>query len=648
MKKLTHSFPAKIIAIFLLIIMVSLSIGSAVGIALMYDEDFYVLNDKSFYDSRFCEDITIKYADSVFYNYFNLSQKENPSEQLLYQLDQYKKEFSEENTNLFFSITDDKGKELLVNYLAQDYGMQRTYIFYMDINKVSSTIKVVSIETYYVTCYVKNPITVKDNYYTPYQLYNFAYSMRYNIIVIMAAAIILAFILFIFLLYSAGHRKNKEEITRNGIDKIPFDLFIASEFFITMFLFNIYEYNLRWSLHDIKYFLPFIFIIFILILSLCMTFATRFKLGKWWENTIIFRVLKLCFIICTYIFKGIRQLSGNLPLLWKTILIFIGISFIELIYIFLFIDKQTYDRHVVGLIFIFWMLFHMILLAVLCFTVIFLNKLKKGGEKIAEGDLNYKIDTTRMFWDFKRHGENLNNISIGMSKAVEEKIKSERFKTELITNVSHDLKTPLTSIINYVDLLKKEKIENENALNYIEVLDRQSVRLKKLTEDLVEASKAATGNISVNTERTDLSELINQAFGEYAERFKANELEAIITVPQTEVYITTDGRLLWRVFDNLLNNICKYSLSNTRVYLNITDTENKIMLTFKNISKYPLNITPEELLDRFVRGDSSRTTEGSGLGLSIAKSLVELLKGCFELFVDGDLFKIILSFDKID
>ena len=225
-------------------------------------------------------------------------------------------------------------------------------------------------------------------------------------------------------------------------------------------------------------------------------------------------------------------------------------------------------------------------------------------------------------------------------------MKSERLKTELITNVSHDLKTPLTSIVNYVDLMKKEDIQPEKAKEYLAVLDRQSKRLQKLTIDLVEASKASTGNIAVNAEKTDVSVFLSQLSGEYEEKLAAKGLQLVVTSPEENVYIYADGRLLWRVFDNLMNNICKYAQENTRVYISASVQDEKVMISFKNISRYPLNISSEDLMERFVRGDASRNTEGSGLGLSIARSLVDLQKGKFELVVDGDLFKAIVTFDR--
>ena len=249
-----------------------------------------------------------------------------------------------------------------------------------------------------------------------------------------------------------------------------------------------------------------------------------------------------------------------------------------------------------------------------------------------------------MFLDMKDHAININNINDGIAKAVEERMKSERFKTELITNVSHDIKTPLTSIINYVDLLEKEEIENETAKEYIGVLSRQSARLKKLIEDLLEASKASTGNISVSLTQLELGILLSQALGEYDEKFSNSNLQVVLNKTDDLLLVMADNRHIWRVFDNILNNISKYAQPNTRVYIDAKRNGKNAEISFRNISKDALNISGDELMERFVRGDSSRNTEGSGLGLSIAKSLTEVQKGNLKIQIDGDLFKVYIAF----
>lgn len=269
------------------------------------------------------------------------------------------------------------------------------------------------------------------------------------------------------------------------------------------------------------------------------------------------------------------------------------------------------------------------------------HKITSGMQRVATGDYSSPINTTGMFPTYKQLAENINNASVGISNAVDDKLRSERLKTELITNVSHDIKTPLTSIINYVDLISKEDVDNENVKQYTSILTKQSVRLKKLIEDLIEASKASTGNIEMNVVDCNADMMVTQAVGEFAERIEKAGLELIISKQNESNICYADPRYLWRVFDNLLINICKYSLPGTRVYIDITsdDADSNLLVSFKNISKQPLNISGADLTERFVRGDSSRNTEGSGLGLSIAESLLTLMGGELVLTVDGDLFK---------
>jgi signal transduction histidine kinase len=258
------------------------------------------------------------------------------------------------------------------------------------------------------------------------------------------------------------------------------------------------------------------------------------------------------------------------------------------------------------------------------------------------------VDTIRLHGAPKHIGDSLNHIGDAISVAVEDRMKSERFRTELITNVSHDLKTPLTSIINYTDLLAKEDCGNETAKEYIDVLSRQAVRLKKLTEDLLEVSKASSGTLSVSVSQTDAAELLTQAVGEYEERFSSRNLSVITELKEQPLWILADGRHLWRVFDNLLGNICKYAMPGTRVYLTAERIGGNVVLSFRNISENPIAVSAEELTERFVRGDASRHSEGSGLGLAIADSLCRVQGGALSLTVDGDLFKAVVTFAAAD
>ena len=328
------------------------------------------------------------------------------------------------------------------------------------------------------------------------------------------------------------------------------------------------------------------------------------------------------------VYWGVGELVRQLPLTWRTIAGF---------FVYLLANVLSAAMCYGGGLLV--ILVNGAALVLLCRWTTSFARLRRGSRAIAAGDLNYRVDTARMPADLRAYAEDLNNISIGLAGAVDEKMKSERFKAELITNVSHDLKTPLTSIINYVNLLKTTQQTDPKAAEYIEVLDRKSQRLKKLTEDLVEASKASTGVLSVSREKIGMSQLLDQALGEWTEKLEERKLTVVTTVPEGETWVYADGRHLWRVIDNLLSNCAKYAMEGTRIYVELSRGKGQVTLSVKNVSREALNVPAERLMERFVRGEESRSSEGSGLGLSIARSLTELQGGEFRLTVDGDLFK---------
>lgn len=391
-----------------------------------------------------------------------------------------------------------------------------------------------------------------------------------------------------------------------------------------------------------------IFFMVLLIFAFLQNILTRIRTGVFWrysEFYYLVKALKWCcrnvLYVCTrpFAYMG-RLMKENVSLFWKGLGILLIISFADLVMTMLNIYDQEGQ--------LLWFLTVKIIeIPLILFVLLQMKTLQEGAKRIASGDLSKPIDTKRMLWEFKKHGDYINNVSESIHLAVDERMKSERFKTELITNVSHDIKTPLTSIINYVDLIKKEEITDKKLCEYVEVLDRQSARLKKLIEDLMEASKASTGNLNVNLEECDVEVLLTQIIGEFEEKLIANELQVVVDKPEHPVLVMADGRHMWRVLDNLLGNACKYALPHTRVYISLVQEGELATIVFKNISKAALNIPSEELMERFVRGDSSRNTEGSGLGLSIAQSLTELMNGTMRLDIDGDLFKVTLSFHAL-
>lgn len=473
-----------------------------------------------------------------------------------------------------------------------------------------------------------------DLYVQANTLLNFVYSMRYTALVTMFVSFIIGAAAFVFLMCAAGHRNGTDEIVTTVWDHLWLDVFAVGAVLAEVFVFYVAEIFLINV--DVAY-LPFILFV-TAVATLCMgwllllfllSFSVRVKLGKWWRHT-------LCYQLFRKIGQFARMIWENIGFLWKVILVMLVLAFFEGIGVLMFFNSD--------IALLLWLLEKLVLYPLVLWYCVQLNQLKNGTEKIAGGEPGYQISTKRMTGIFKEQGEQINHISDGMTHAIEERMKSERFKTELITNVSHDIKTPLTSIINYVDLLEKEDLHNETAQEYLEVLERQSSRLKKLIEDLIEASKASTGNLPVHLERLEAGIFMTQTVGEFEEKTKEAGLDLVIEKPETPVYIMADSRHFWRVIDNLMNNICKYAQSGTRVYINLEVKEAQVSITFRNTSKYPLNISSDELMERFVRGDASRNTEGSGLGLSIANSLMDLMGGTFRLYVDGDLFKVVLGF----
>ncbi len=654
MKRIKSSIAVKVVTIILFVVSLWITVGSAAGIVALYEEGIYTGKNASITESIY-ESIMLRYGSELsheFMDWKDAIDNADGKDSYYYQkrVEYYEKKYSAENTNYYCVIKDMSGN---VIFRTGDIG---TYS-YTNGKFFSAADENGDYTTYYFEAYVRAPKLANDEFVFAEKFGDFANNNKYIPIFILAGSILLEILLFVFLMCSAGHRKGHDEVSENFFDRIPFDVLLVAIGFVVALLAYImdanihstyyyYSYNYHYTNYYTIWDCALIFVcascMLLAVLAAFMTFATRCKLGTVFSNMLIVRVCKLVIKGIKYVGRLIAIAFKNIDVLWKVGIVYAVMTFFEL-FMMLVGNSYYWSSSYFGFILI-WLLAKLLIAGALIIVLVNFKQVRIAAEKLAEGDINYKADTKYMQWDIKKHAETLNSIGGGLSKAVDEKMKSERLKTELITNVSHDIKTPLTSIINYVDLLKKEELENEKAEEYLEVLDRQSHRLKKLTEDLVEASKASTGNISVDKQETELGMLLSQALGEYEERINAVGLTPIVRIPEEPITLMTDGRLLWRVFDNLLGNICKYSMPDTRVYIELQALSKEAVFVFRNISKYELNISSDELMERFVRGDSSRNTEGSGLGLSIAKSLVDLLGGTFSLNVDGDLFKVILQF----
>ena len=644
MNKLKENITVKIVAFIMLTIFAFSTLISGICTVICFDEDFYTRDFKNL-EEDFYSSTAYGIVDYISYG-IAIDDKGK----LIFSPDNI--DYESINAMADFIITDTNLNEVIFksfdkisnNYIFTEVGYKSIeywgYEYFESNNSKDVAIKI----------YLK-PFTTNNLPKLTLDFLRSLYNGRFFVLVSLVINFVISLSLFIFLVCSAGLKKGKEGVCTTFLEKIPFDLFTALSGAIIIPLSviaislteNVLNY---WQFSSSTDGIIVLIDAISLLLFLCgcvfvvwsMSLSKRIKLKSTLKSCIIY---KLCVAVLKLLKKGVKALIlmfKNLHFAWKTVLVLGSIYLIELIILF----SSYIDYYIV-----FSVLEKIILTPIIFYIALLLYKLKVGGEKLSKGNFNAKIDTKYMFLDFKEHAQNLNSLGDGIALAVDEKMKSERFKTELITNVSHDIKTPLTSVINYVDLIKKENPKGEKIGEYLDVLERQSNRLKKLIEDLVEASKASSGNLSVELAPLNIDIILEQVAGEYQEKLSGSNLELIIKKSSEPTIVIADGRRLWRVFDNLFNNVCKHALTGSRVYLTLEKVDKKAVISIKNISKFELDIAGEELLERFVRGDKSRNTEGSGLGLSIAKSLTELQKGKFDVVTDGDLFKAVISFDLI-
>lgn len=622
----TRIFAIKAAAFALAAALVPVIMVTAIALACGYENRWWIAQPKNRYDTDIVRGEIYSQMDNAreYYTRFGTAIKDDPSFTTPTQ------------TNYRFAIYDENDT-LICDTLSADGVALDLY------NPLSG-------EKGRIESGVAREMKAQDGIYWAVRISDFLYSVFPGALPVLIGSSLFLLFLLVYLACVSGRRVNVDGPVAGWQEKIPFDLYLGLAGLGFLCMAALFMESCEGNfIRAIPLYLALWTVLILgasaLLLAAWMTFCTRVKLGAWWRNTITWRVFKLCRCFlkqCLHMLRaaarGFLSLLRNIPIVWKTSLVLAAICLYDLFCLSFCGDTD--------MLLFFWLLGKAIICPAALYAALMLKKLQACGAALAAGDLASKVDTRHMFGDFRRHGENLNDISLGMQRAVDRQMKSERLKTELITNVSHDIKTPLTSIINYVGLLQRDPTAGQ-AAEYLAVLDRQSHRLKKLTEDLVEVSKASTGNMAVNPSRCSIRELLKQALGEYSERLEKAGLEAVVTLPEQEVFAWADGTLLWRVLDNLLSNACKYALPGTRLYAESSESNGQVHLSFKNISRQRLNISADELTERFVRGDRSRSGEGSGLGLNIAKSLMELQGGALELFIDGDLFRVNLSLPSV-
>lgn len=610
-----YRLPCKIVAIVLAILLWSLTVLLGLGLAAVT----WMAGSENTADSA-CRSVVSPFLNNYCYDvcdFFDYSNRSVDSSALRSHLD---------GENYYVTLTFDN-QVIFSNYQNEKYWTAKTRDFSFLDEEGNESILTVHL-------YLKNKLPKQDWCAIAVNITAQLFRFRATGTVLCLFGVLLGFTAAAFLCCTVARRADNPAVpVCNAWNRLPTDisalLFAAPAALLFVLFIDIMETG------DLAFFLlPLIVVAAVSLLIFCLLdIAARVKTHTFWTNTVIRRIGLVIVQAGRAAVRGIRAL----PLIPKTVCGIVVILLLEL-----FVLLMNWDTP--DLLILTWVLEKLLLIPLVLWFSLSLCRVRRGISRIADGELTCQIPTTHLIGDVKAAADDLNRIGGGLQKAVDARLKSERLRTELITNVSHDIKTPLTSIISYVDLMKKENPENENIKTYIDVLDRQSTRLKKLIVDLVEASKASTGNLTVDFAPCDLGTLLTQMVGEYTERFAAADLTPVLHLPEDSAVILADSRHLWRVFDNLMNNICKYALPGTRVYLDLLKNGDQAICIFRNISRSELTAAPDELTERFVRGDSSRNTEGSGLGLSIASSLTALQKGRLDITTDGDLFKVILTF----
>lgn len=524
-----------------------------------------------------------------------------------------------------------------LNYINQD-NIQYNYVYRYSNYGTTGSQETKEFGDYDIYSYYDEEKTTQaTNFVLNKNVYDFMLQHKELPIYSCVISLILLVMVASYLFWAIGHKKGEEGISLNTLDRIPYEIVSIICAILLMLVLSI-------AVNSVDIYVHYVAVILYIIAYLIgymacaiwgITTIKRIKAKTFWKSFLTYRMIRW---IYHRMKKLVKEFGHKTPSSKKVFWYYWGFVLVSII-----LASLAASGIAVLILLVFWI-----------WTFYKLRKynrqqdeIREALEQIYQGKTDIYLDDQELEGVLKEMAIYINDIAGGFSNAIEESLKSERLKTELITNVSHDIKTPLTSIINYVDLLKKENIQDEKVKEYIQILDKKSQRLKKLTEDLVEASKVSSGNVKLNIEEINLKELMNQSIGEFKDRFEEKQLKIEVNMPEEEIKIKADNRYMYRVIENLFSNITKYALEKSRVYIDMKKEKTEIEISMKNISKEKLNISSDELMQRFVRGDKARYTEGSGLGLSIAKSLIELQGGKFDIIIDGDLFKVVMKWCPI-
>lgn len=630
-------------AIIILICMAMIAVGCVLGISYLVEYNFYEEGDGG------------RTAKTVAFQLYSLDDLEQAQDYYScfyededsYRLNYYKDKFSSDRTNFMFYVTDNSGVVYYTNskagadgvekeFSAAEYGGSSSFFIYDEKGK-TIPLRI----NYYVSALGES--SVNDKYSSAFRWIEIADSLKYMLFLALAVAAVVIIIMLSLITINAGTKENESgEVEPGFIDKIPFDiclLFLVAIVGIAWVIMGLtMAGDVGMVLNNVIILILFVALILIL-MTFLQTLSVRVKMGKLYKNTLVYRIIR----------KFKRKTPRNLrKRIFKEISFFkkmcIGIALyiiveaaILLAMVYLGIIGEVFaPMSVLGMFLVVWALSRLVLIPIIAMIAINLNYIKEEGQRLAEGVLGDEIAGKLTIASFRAHGKNLDQIKKEINKAMEQEIKSERLKTELITNVSHDIKTPLTSIVSYVDILRREETTEEEREKYLEILSRHTKNLNILLDELIEASKISSGNIEIELSRISMNIIISQTVEEFADKLEKNALLPRISMPDDDVYVMGDGRWIWRILSNLLNNACKYAAPDTDVEIDLEKVDGKAILRIINEAKTEITVDAQELTERFVRGDSSRHTEGSGLGLSITKILAELQDAQLEVEVDDE------------
>lgn len=632
-------------SIIILFCMTIVAIGCILGISYLIEYNFYEPGD----DGRTAKSVAVQIYSledveqaKDFYSCY-YEEKED------YQVSYYEGRFSPEKTNFIFYVTDTTNEIYYTNSLSDEtviedyqkakYNGSSSYFIY-DENGKTIPLR--------INYFIKTETDVDDKYSSAFKWIDLADTLKYFLFVALCIAIVVVLIMLSIITINAGMKDG--EVHAGFVDKIPLDicvLFMGVVFSVSWIILGLTTAaNVGMVLNNLIIIFTVVAVV-IIIMTFLSTLSVRIKMGKLYKNTVIYRIIRK--------FKRktprkVRRAFKDISMFKKLIIgiglyvlgeaaIIIGTAYVGLV------AKISSPNNVLIIFLVLWGLTRLIIIPIFAMVAINLNYVKEEGQRLAEGVLGDEITKKLTIASFKAHGKNLEAIRKEINKAMEQELRSEKLKSELITNVSHDIKTPLTNIVNYVEILKTKSCSDEDSEKYLDIISNQSHKLNRLLEDLIVTSQITTGNIEVKAEKVSLNIVIGQTLEEFADKLDKSELIPRCSMPEEDVYVMGDGHCLWRILSNLISNACKYSQPGTDLGISLEEADGKALIKIANVSKPGVEIDCADLKERFVRGDSSRHTEGNGLGLSIANTLAELQGGELDIDFSNGIFEAVLSFN---